>query len=283
MKVSVIIPCYNEEKVIEECLESLERQTCKDMEVVVVDDGSIDGSIIAIENLKLKTQSSKLKVIGQIHKGAGAARNRGVKEARGDILVFVDADMTFESDFIEKLISPILKKEAVGSFSADEMLANKDNVWARCWNLNRGLPADRMHVVGDAIEKQKVFRAILKKEFDKVGGFDEKAGYTDDWSLAEKLRLEAVRARGAVFYHKNPDNLREVFVQARWMAKRKYKFGWLGVVVAMLRVSLPVSLVRGIWGVIRFRIPEYFIFKLLADAASFLGMLEFNWGKRVSK
>lgn len=279
-KVSVIIPTYNEEKTILDCLESLGEQTYKDFEIIIVDDGSTDKTRELVRNLTRLIPD--LKLLRQKHKGAGAARNRGARRAKGDILVFVDADMTFDKDFIKKLIAPIVKGEATGTFSKEEYLANKDIVWARCWNINRGFPADRMHPV-DYPDSQKVFRAIIKKAFEKAGGFDEKAGYTDDWSLAERLGKEAVVAPGAVFYHKNPETLGDVFIQSRWMAKRRYKLGVVGSLIALIRVSLPVSVVFGIVKAIIHQLPAFVLFKIVSDAGSFLGILEYLFLGKVSK
>jgi len=277
MKVSVIIPTYNEENVIKDCLESLARQSYKDMEIVVVDDGSVDKTLAEIRDAKYE-----IRVFKQKHKGAGAARNLGARRAKGDILVFMDADMTFAPDFIKKLVGPIIKGKVVGTFSKEEFLANKDNLWARCWNINRGFPADRMHP-SDYPDTQKVFRAITKSAFNKAGGFDEVAGYTDDWSLAEKLGVEAVVAPGAIFYHKNPDNLGDVFSQSRWMAKRRYKLGAAGGLIALARVSLPVAAVLGIVKALVHGLPAFVPFKIVSDLGAFLGILEFLALGKVSK
>lgn len=264
-KVSVIIPTYNEAKVIGECLESLNKQTLKDVEIIVVDDGSTDNTVDIL---------SEYKIIEQAHKGAGAARNLGAKHARGEILVFVDADMTFDPNFLRKLIEPIEHKATKGTFSKEEYVTNWENVWARCWNINNNLPSKR-RLPASYPDTQKVFRAILKSEFEKVGGFDEKAGYTDDWTLSEKLGYEAINAEGAIFYHRNPDNLSEVFNQAKWVAKRQYKYGLVGFVAALLRTSLPISILIGLYKSIKFSILQFFIFKVVYDFGAFLGLLDY--------
>src|SRR3989344_8477717 len=129
MKVSVIIPVYNEEKVIQYCLESLKNQTFRDMEIIVVDDGSTDRTQELVKGVMLLIQD---------HKGPGEARNFGAKQAKGEILVFVDADMTFDKDFIKELIKPIITEKSKGTFSKDEKVSNWDNIWAKCWNINEG-------------------------------------------------------------------------------------------------------------------------------------------------
>lgn len=274
MKASVVIPVYNEADVIEECLESLRRQSYKNLEIIVVDDGSSDATL---QKLKA-SKTPKLQVLAQPHLGAGAARNFGASKAKGEILVFVDADMTFAPDFIRNLVKPIEEGKAIGTFSKEEYLANKDNIWAVCWNLNRGLPKDRMHPQNYS-DHQPVFRAILKTEFERAGGFNEKAGYTDDWTLSEKLGVKAVAAPGAVFYHKNPASLREVFSQSKWMAKRRYKWGVIGYILALARVSFPASLFIGFIKSIAIFNLRFLIFKIVSDFGQFIGILEYLKGK----
>ena len=270
MKVSVIIPTYNEEKVIGECLRSLANQTYKDFEVIVVDDGSTDKTWEVLSELKVK--NLKLKVVRGSHLGAGAARNLGTKSATGEILVFVDADMTFDKDFLKKLVEPIVLGKAKGTFSKEEYVSNWDNIWARCWNINENWEEKRRHPK-NYTDFQPVFRAILKSEFERVNGF-EAGGYDDDWSLYRKLGYKARSAEGAIFYHKNPESLSEVYNHAKWVGKRKYKMGYLGYLVALIRASLPVSLVLGLFKGIKNMELRFLIFKIVYDFGLSIGVLE---------
>jgi len=243
MKISVIIAVYNEEKHIQKCLLSLINQTRGGFEIIVVDDGSEDSSRFKIQKAKLQFKIENLRIFHQKHKGAAEARNFGVRKSRGEILVFVDGDMTFEKDFLEKLTSPIIKGEAKGSCSIEELTANWDNCWARCWNYNSGLE-DRRKINFNREDQLKDFRAVLKKEFLKVGGFD-RTGYTDTWTLSDKLGYlpKPIKAK---YYHYNPSTLKEVFNQAKWVAKRKYKMGKIGEILALLRSSPVFSLLIGL-------------------------------------
>lgn len=278
-KISVIIPAYNEEATIAACLSSLGGQNYPDYEIIVVDDGSTDSTFQVASKSKIK--NLKIKVLRQRHKGPGAARNLGAKEAKGEILVFVDSDMTFAPKFLRNLVKPIISGKAKGTFSKDEYVSNWDNIWARCWNINQNWAERRRHprVYPDT---QKVFRAILKKEFDKVGGFTP-GGYTDDYSLWEKLRYEAVNASGAVFYHENPSTLAEVFKQAKWSGKRKYKLGFFGDIVALIRASFPVSFIVGLIKSIFKKEPGFLIFKIVYDFGIFVGILEAMITKKLTK
>lgn len=280
MKISVVIPSFNEENSIGECLESLLEQTQKDIEIIVVDDGSTDGTIKTIENCKLKIKN--LMLLRQHHLGPGPARNLGAQSSTGKILVFVDSDMTFAPDFIEKLTAPIVAGDTNGTFSKDEYIKNPENIWSKCWTINENWAEGKRHPQNYPT-KQKVFRAILKSEFDRVGGFSPTGEYTDDWSLSEKLGYLAENAPGAVFYHKNPESLKEVFSQARWIGKRKYKLGFVGKLIAAARASLPISVVVGLWKSIAHNQPAFFVFKLVYDLGVFLGAISSMLGGSSAK
>ncbi|MGF7118943.1 glycosyltransferase [Methanobacterium oryzae] len=100
-KVSVIIPVHNVEKYLEECLNSLVNQTLKDIEIICVNDGSTDKSLEILE--KFAAKDDRITIINQENQGAGAARNKGLKIARGEYLSFLDADDFFELDMLEKV------------------------------------------------------------------------------------------------------------------------------------------------------------------------------------
>lgn len=271
MKISLIIPSYNEESVVLGCLKSLDDQSLNGFEVLVVDDGSSDKTIEKVKSYKAKNY--KLILLSSKHLGPGGARNIGAKKASGQILVFVDSDMTFDKDFVKKITDPIVKGETKGTFSKEEIVSNWDIVWARCYSQNENWEEKRRHPKNYP-DKQKVFRAILKSEFEKVGGFTP-GGYNDDWSLSEKLGYEADNAEGAVFYHKNPESLEEIFNHAQWVGKRKYKLGKLGFIAGLARVSFPVSVIVGVYKSIVFNNPHFLVFKIVFDFGVFVGIIKY--------
>lgn len=239
---SIIISAYNEEKVIGACLESLAKQTLKPKEIVLVDDGSMDNTLKEVlvatsSSASVQSLRNDILILREQHKGAGAARNTGAARATGDILVFIDADMQFHQSFLQELTDPIREGKTKGTFSKQEFISNWDNCWARFWNYWKGL-YEPIAVPKNFPDHSPVFRAILRSEFQKIGGFDETRGYNDDWSLSEGLGYEATET-GARFYHQNPASLLEAFSQARWTAKRTYRCGWLGFLFALFR-SFPI-------------------------------------------
>lgn len=90
LKVSIIIPIYNMENYIEVSIESIQRQTLKELEIICIDDGSTDDSVSLLQ--KLIEQDKRIRLFFQKHQGAGSARNMGIQEAKGEYVIFLDAD-----------------------------------------------------------------------------------------------------------------------------------------------------------------------------------------------
>lgn len=262
--ISVIIPVYNEEKSISACLQSLLSQTHSLLEIIIVDDGSTDRTLQLAKNYKVTFLTQK-------HQGPGAARNLGAKKAKGDIFVFVDADMTFAPDFIEKLTAPIRDGQTQGVFNTDEFVSNFQNIWARCWNLNQNLTTNR-RLNPKSSHDVRDFRAITKSEFEKVGGFSL-TGYTDSRTLSEKLGYLPIPVEGAISYHANPSSLPEVFLQARWIGRRPTRYGLIGKLLNLIRYSLPVSIIIGMVKEVLYQRAGFLFFKIIYDFGFFIGII----------
>ena len=96
MKFSVVIPLYNKEHYIEATIRSVLNQTCRDFEVLVVDDGSRDNSLA----LARKFESDRVRIIPQENQGVSVARNTGIRNARGEFICFLDADDEWRPDYL---------------------------------------------------------------------------------------------------------------------------------------------------------------------------------------
>ena len=99
-KVSVVIPIYNAAEFLEECLDSVLQQSLTDIEVICVDDGSPDNSLEILK--KYEKQDARLRIISQPNQGAGAARNNGMANAKGEYLCFLDSDDFFDKDMLKE-------------------------------------------------------------------------------------------------------------------------------------------------------------------------------------
>lgn len=118
-KLSIIIPFYNVEAYIERCLSSVEHQTYRDFEVIVVNDGSPDNSDKIVE--RFVSRDSRFKYYTKPNGGLSDARNFGMKYAKGDYIAFLDSDDYIDLDFYEKLMDR--------AFSTDADMVEADFIW----------------------------------------------------------------------------------------------------------------------------------------------------------
>ena len=137
MTISVIIPVYNEEQHIQACLKSLLSQSTNPAEIIVVDDGSTDQTANLVKQFPVT-------LITVDHQGPGTARNLAAKSAKGEILVFVDADMVFDKQFLKNLTAPVITGQEKGVYNYTEYVGNWDSPLARCWNYNQNNPGKLM-------------------------------------------------------------------------------------------------------------------------------------------
>lgn len=102
-KITVIVPMYNTEEYIERCIRSIMEQTYKNLEIIIVNDGSTDKSLDICK--KLQKDDNRIVIVNQKNKGVGEARNRGIDVATGDFISFVDSDDTMDKNFYKELIA----------------------------------------------------------------------------------------------------------------------------------------------------------------------------------
>lgn len=100
-KVSIIVPVYNVEKFLDRCLNSLINQTLKEIEIICINDGSVDNSLQILE--KFAKQDDRITILNQKNSGQSTARNRGIDKASGIYLGFVDSDDWVDLNYFEKL------------------------------------------------------------------------------------------------------------------------------------------------------------------------------------
>ena len=109
-EISVIVPVYNCEKYIGKCIESILNQTFKDLELILIDDGSADESGKICDEYKI--QDKRVKVIHEKNSGVSIARNVGINVAKGKYIGFVDSDDYLAPDMYESLYENLMKSHA---------------------------------------------------------------------------------------------------------------------------------------------------------------------------
>lgn len=121
--ISVIIPAYNAEVFIWECIDSIVNQTIQDWELIIVDDGSIDGTAKIVDSWQSK--DPRVKVIHQANGGVSKARNMGIELAQGDYVTFVDADDCIVPQYLESLTTSIGDAD-LSLFPMTPVMSNKE-------------------------------------------------------------------------------------------------------------------------------------------------------------
>ena len=165
IKVSVIIPIYNTEQYLRECLDSVVNQTLRDIEIICIDDKSTDNSLSILEEYKKKDK--RIMIIKQkTNQGQGTARNIGIKKAKGKYIMFVDADDWIELNSCEELYNHIEKyKNDVVFFGMNRY----DNVKKTKYSLLNSRIRTDLNQASIDFSSNKINLSKLKKPFELVG------------------------------------------------------------------------------------------------------------------
>ena len=180
--VTVLIPAWNTAPYLGAALESALGQTCVPTEVVVVDDGSTDGTAEVAERYQ-----PRVRLVRRPHGGAAAAKNLGVREARTPLVAFLDSDDLWHRDHLETLLG-LLRGDprALGATSGMEILASDGTPSGQAWIF--GSDGEDFET---AVRKGCPFltsaSAVRREAVLEAGGFDESLSTADDWDLWLRL------------------------------------------------------------------------------------------------
>lgn len=152
MKISVIVPCYNVEKYIGRCLESIERQTIgiENLEIILVDDVSTDNTLTTIMEFERKYPENVIAVVCEENKKAGGARNLGIDYASGDYITFVDADDILDSTMLEKMYAKMTEYDC-------EVVECEHKEFSESAELFPEQKSEDYYLNIDSVEKRKSF------------------------------------------------------------------------------------------------------------------------------
>lgn len=181
--VSVIIPAYNAEKTILATLESVQKQTFSDIEVIVIDDGSTDRTVELTDTV----QDSRVKVFSYQNSGVSVARNRGIECAIGDFITFIDADDLWTSDKLQLQLEALQKNPDAGvSYSWTTFIDEKGNVLYKQEPVfHEGNVYLQLLVENFILNGSNV---LIRRQFvESVGGFQALLKYAEDWEFYIRL------------------------------------------------------------------------------------------------
>lgn len=171
--VSVIIPVYNMETFLPNALQSVLSSDYPSLEVIVVDDGSNDGTYMVAKNFA--QNDARVHVLTQPNAGVSAARNKGISICHGELILPVDADNTIESTFISDAVSAILSDPEVKVVAPQaDFFGEKSGLWK--------LPPFSLHLLA---RKNIMDTCALyyKKDWERVGGYCETIKAREDWEF----------------------------------------------------------------------------------------------------
>ncbi len=165
-KVSVILPVYNVAPFLRQCLDSIAGQTLKDIEIICVDDGSSDDSPAILS--EYAERDERFVVISQANAGAGAARNRGIREACGKYLSFLDADDFFALDMLQKAYDRCEKSKADFIVFRSDIFNNESGEFEpSLWTVKDDLlPTKKVFSYQDM--PRDIFKAFVGWAWDKL-------------------------------------------------------------------------------------------------------------------
>ena len=155
-KISIIIPIYNSEEYIEECLNSLMKQTFKNFEIICINDGSTDNSL---KILKIYEKlDDRIHILTQNNSGPGIARNIGMNISKGEYLIFLDSDDIFEDTMVEELFARIY------AYNNEIVICNSNNFIVE--NGNKKYIKKKNYYIQNNIVNKKIFSSFdIKKDF----------------------------------------------------------------------------------------------------------------------
>lgn len=210
IKVSVIVPIYNSERYLRKCLESIVNQTLKEIEIILVDDGSTDNSY-EIYNEYLNNDN-RIIIIKQTNQKQGAARNRGIEIAKGKYIGFVDADDYIDLNFFEKLYETAERYGCDIAISSLIKLCNNKQKYKWKFESEKLLISDyEKFVTGHQIKNAAPYNKIYKKTFiekNKIR-FKEKVFYEDGLFTVKAIYYtnKIITVPGTSYYYlKNPNS-----------------------------------------------------------------------------
>lgn len=187
-KVTIVIPAFNAMKYLAETIDSVFNQTYQDFEVLIVDDGSTDETFNWVSQLSQK--KSKVQLISQTNQGVQKARNRGIKEARGEYIAFLDADNLWEPTKLQKQVDALNKNPEAGLCYTWTALADKQgkatgrvvashaegNVWQQLTEIN-------FVCCGST-------PLIRRSCLNTIGLFAEDLRFSEDWDMWLRIALK---------------------------------------------------------------------------------------------
>lgn len=191
--ITVIVPLYNKGGSIVSCLKSIREQTYQSYDVIIVDDGSADGSAEFVKNFIAENEDDRFHYLYQENAGVSVARNKGIYYAKSQYVAFLDADDEWDKNFLEEMHSLINSYPCASMYSAFHRIKDHEgNLFSPIIKVPknyRGCISDysKVAVSSPLVNSSKV--VVRKVDLLEIGCFPEKAVLTEDLFVWFKLSL----------------------------------------------------------------------------------------------
>lgn len=216
MKFSVIIPLYNKAPYVRKALESVCAQTCRDYELIVINDGSTDNSAIVADEYLKATDGIDYKIINQPNAGVSAARNNGVALSHGEYVAFLDADDWWDPTYLERMAQLIADYPDAGLY-ASNYIYYKPGKTHVALNIPTGyINYSKTYYESNAMPVWTGAAMIPRKVYDEMGGFKNHLWMAEDFDLWIRIALNH-----KVVFQNEPLAYYNQEVQLKWRALGK--------------------------------------------------------------
>jgi len=192
-QVSCVVPVFNGELYLREALDSVLAQTYRSIEIIVVDDGSTDATPDVVA-----TYGDRVRYLRQENAGPAAARNRGLRQARGELIGFIDADDHWHAEKLERQVARLAARPDL-----DACLAHAQNFWIP--ELREEEERLRQHRIAQPLPAYLPAVLLARRHvFETVGGFDEslRFGHSTEWFLRAAARGIVTEMLPEVLYYR---------------------------------------------------------------------------------
>jgi len=215
--VSIVVPAFNTEMTIRDCLISLLKQKYSNIEIIVVNDGSTDATEAILNKL---SKEFPIKVTNIEHRGRSSARNIGISQAKGQIVAFGEADAKYSSDWLMNAIKHFDRNNVAGVVGPRYSWVTNTLV-SRCIDLELRI---RYH---DPLFKTTAGWMYRKEVLMEVGGFDESLEIAEDKDLGARIKNRGYMIAfepSSIMWHMEPRNLRELIKKTYAHARERLCF-----------------------------------------------------------
>ena len=215
--ISLIVPAFNEEITIKKSIQSLIDLDYPNYEIIVVDDGSTDGTL----SIAKEFQKSKVKVIHQANSGKSNALNNGIKNSTGEIIVTVDADTNLEKDSLKKISARFAKNKQIGAVAGNVKVIPENSIMniiqGTEYTVGINLVRKAQSMLGCVMIVPGPIAALKREAVEKVGLFSSDT-FAEDFDITMKILEQGYKVEyedTAISYTDAPKNLEDFMKQRR--------------------------------------------------------------------